>query len=107
VSETVLLTGATGFLGMELLARLIERDGVSVLCLVRADSDDAAQARLAEVVGRLYDEPPAGAADVRAVAGDVSKPDLGLSAAGRAQLRTESAVWRSYAAAVSKVLSPA
>jgi PadR family transcriptional regulator PadR len=30
-----------------------------------------------------------------------------LSAAGRAQLRTESAVWRSYAAAVSKVLSPA
>ena len=30
-----------------------------------------------------------------------------LSAAGRAQLRTESAVWKQYAAAVSKVLSPA
>ena len=30
-----------------------------------------------------------------------------LSAAGRAQLRAESAVWRNYAAAVSKVLSPA
>jgi long-chain acyl-CoA synthetase len=83
VNETVLLTGATGFLGMELLARLIERDEVSVLCLVRADSDDAAQARLAEVIERLYDEPPAGAADVRAVAGDVSKPDLGLSATSR------------------------
>ena len=30
-----------------------------------------------------------------------------LSAAGRTQLRAESAVWRNYAAAVSKVLSPA
>lgn len=30
-----------------------------------------------------------------------------LSAAGRAQLHTETAVWRNYAAAVSKVLSPA
>lgn len=30
-----------------------------------------------------------------------------LSTAGRAQLRAESAVWRNYAAAVSKVLSPA
>ena len=30
-----------------------------------------------------------------------------LSASGRVQLRAESAVWRNYAAAVSKVLSPA
>ena len=30
-----------------------------------------------------------------------------LSAAGRAQLKAESAVWRNYAAAVSKVLNPA
>jgi PadR family transcriptional regulator, regulatory protein PadR len=30
-----------------------------------------------------------------------------LSVSGRAQLRAESAVWRNYAAAVSKVLSPA
>ena len=30
-----------------------------------------------------------------------------LSTAGRAQLRAESAVWRNYAAAVSKVLNPA
>jgi transcriptional regulator len=29
-----------------------------------------------------------------------------LTAAGRAQLRAESAVWKAYAAAVSKVLSP-
>ena len=30
-----------------------------------------------------------------------------LSQSGRSQLRAESAVWRNYAAAVSKVLSPA
>jgi PadR family transcriptional regulator len=30
-----------------------------------------------------------------------------LTAAGRAQLRAETAVWRNYAEAVSKVLSPA
>ena len=30
-----------------------------------------------------------------------------LTTAGRAQLREESAVWKSYAAAVTKVLSPA
>lgn len=30
-----------------------------------------------------------------------------LTTAGRAQLRAESAVWKSYAAAVTKVLSPA
>ena len=42
MSDAVLLTGATGFLGMELLARLIERDDAEVICLVRAPSADAA-----------------------------------------------------------------
>ena len=58
VSETVLLTGATGFLGMELLARLIERGDTDVVCLVRAPTASAANERLATVFGRLYEEPP-------------------------------------------------
>ena len=37
----VLLTGATGFLGMEVLARLLERGDRDVVCLVRADDDGA------------------------------------------------------------------
>ena len=40
----ILLTGATGFLGMEVLARLLERTDHEVLCLVRAP-DDAGRAR--------------------------------------------------------------
>ena len=46
VSETILLTGATGFLGMELVARLLERPDTELICLVRAASQEAADERL-------------------------------------------------------------
>src|SRR5204863_308093 len=46
----ILLTGATGFLGGEILARLLERRGGPVYALVRAGSDSDAQARLDSVV---------------------------------------------------------
>ena len=39
----VFLTGATGFLGMEVLARLLEKGDRDVIALVRA-ADDAAAA---------------------------------------------------------------
>jgi len=86
VSDTVLLTGATGFLGMELLARLLEQGERDVVCLIRAPSDAAARERLATVVERLYDDPPAALERVSAVAGDVAVPDLGLSAPDREAL---------------------
>ena len=86
MSETVLLTGATGFLGMEVLARLIERDDVEVICLVRAPSRQAAQGRLDLLYGQLYDEPPPGIRSVSVVAGDVSVDGLGLDAAAREEL---------------------
>jgi thioester reductase-like protein len=86
VSETVLLTGATGFLGMELLARLIEREDCSVVCLIRAESAEAAAERLAGVIARLYDDPPEAAARVRAIAGDVAAEGLGLSPDEREEL---------------------
>ena len=60
MSEAILLTGATGFLGMELLARLIEEGEDEVICLVRAGTQEEADARLAAVFARLFDEPPAG-----------------------------------------------
>ena len=79
MSDTVLLTGATGFLGMELLARLLERDEGEVICLIRAPSPEAASERLTNVPVRLYDEPPKSIERVRAVAGDVAAPGLGLA----------------------------
>ena len=42
----ILLTGATGFVGMELLVRLLERGDRDVVALVRARDDREAQARM-------------------------------------------------------------
>jgi thioester reductase-like protein len=62
----VLLTGATGFVGREILARFLDRDDTRVFALVRAKDDAAAAERL-----------PAHAR-LRAVAGDIERPGLGL-----------------------------
>ena len=43
----LLLTGATGFVGMEVLARFLERSDRHVVALVRAEDDDRAAERLA------------------------------------------------------------
>jgi thioester reductase-like protein len=96
MSGAILLTGATGFLGMDALARLLERadddDGErrrggendQIAVLVRARDAAGAQQRLRGLLARLYDEPPAGAAErVRAVRGDLLEPGLGISPSDR------------------------
>ena len=72
VSSRILLTGATGFLGMEVLARLLERTDREVLCLVRADDQDAAERRLDDVLAKLYSDASGYRARVRALAGDLT-----------------------------------
>jgi thioester reductase-like protein len=64
----VLLTGATGFVGRELLARFLDRDEGHVHALVRASDDDEAAARL-----------PAHER-MSVWAADIERPGLGLSA---------------------------
>jgi thioester reductase-like protein len=83
----VLLTGATGFVGMELLARYLERGERHVVTLVRADSHDAAQARVNAVLENLFGtEGPDYRSRVHAVAADMTAPDLGLTEAERMRL---------------------
>jgi thioester reductase-like protein len=84
----VFLTGATGFLGMEVLARLLER-GDDVVALVRASDDAGAQDRLYGVLGQLYRDPSRYADRVRGVAGDVTQPALGIEPATRSALAGE------------------
>ena len=73
---STLLTGATGFLGMEVLVRLLG-DERPLLALVRGHDGEDADARLAETLDRLG--VPAGRrAGVRAVGGDLTAPGLGL-----------------------------
>jgi nucleoside-diphosphate-sugar epimerase len=72
MSREVLLTGATGFLGMEVLARLLERTDRDVLCLVRAGDEEAAEARLDGVLSTLYRDASPYRGRVRALSGDLT-----------------------------------
>jgi thioester reductase-like protein len=85
----VLLTGATGFLGMEVLARLLERAEREIVCLVRAEDDGAARRRLDDVLAQLWDDPEPHRECTRAVAGDVTHPGLGMRPAVRTGLAEE------------------
>lgn len=86
MSGAILLTGATGFLGMETLARLIDRGEQQIIVLVRTDDDRGVQQRLARVLAQLYDEPGRLADQVHAVRGDLLEPGLGLSREDRRRL---------------------
>lgn len=87
MSGAVLLTGATGFVGTELLARLLERGERPVVALVRADSDEAAQGRVDSVLKNIFGaQASRRAARVQALAADLTAPDLGLSAVRRTWL---------------------
>ena len=78
--EAILLTGATGFVGMAVLARLLERTDREVVVLVRAASQSQAEARLNAVLGSMFTAPERHRGRVRAVCGDLTAPGLGLGA---------------------------
>lgn len=85
--STVLLTGATGFLGAWVCRELVEQTDARVVCLVRGGSPQEAgrrlRARLTEVG---LDEP---GRRVRAVPGDLDRPLLGMMPAHYARLADE------------------
>ena len=78
--KAILLTGATGFVGMAVLARLLERTDREVVVLVRAASRSEADARLNALLSSVFDAPDRHRARVRAVCGDLTAPGLGLGA---------------------------
>lgn len=107
--RTVLLTGATGFLGRYLALEWLERmdmvDG-KVIALVRAKSDDEARARLDKTFGvgspqgdpklvAHYQELAAGHLEV--IAGDKGEANLGL----------DPQTWRRLADTVDLIVDPA
>jgi thioester reductase-like protein len=87
----ILLTGATGLVGGELLPRLLRAaPSASLYCLVRARDGAALERRAADLIAdpRL---PAGAAARIRVVAGDTRAPDLGLGErrqALRAEIRS-------------------
>ena len=83
------MTGATGFLGMEVLARLLERGDRTVYALVRASDADAAQERIDGVLAKLWSDPEPYRHLVRPVPGDVTQDGLGIASDQRAVLAEE------------------
>jgi fatty acid CoA ligase FadD9 len=103
--RTVLLTGATGFLGRYLALEWLERmdlvDG-KLICLVRARSDDEARSRLDKTFDtgdpKLLAHYQKLAADhLEVIAGDKGEANLGL----------EQSVWQRLADTVDFIVDPA
>ncbi len=87
MSGELLITGATGFVGMEVLGRYLESSDERIIAPVRAPNDLAAADRmrgtLRELFGiraRRYER------RVEAIAADLTKPGLGLGQARREQI---------------------
>ena len=53
----VLVTGATGYLGIHILRELIDSDAQQIYCLVRGKSADAAERRLKSLLFYYFDRP--------------------------------------------------
>ena len=101
----VLLTGTTGFVGMELLARYLERSDRHVFALIRAADPAAARDRLDSVLRNLFGVRAARYANrVEAVAADVTSPGLGLTERRREELARRVSTIVHSAASVSFTL---
>lgn len=75
MSSTVFFTGFPGFLGCELLPRVLRRSpDARAVCLVQSKFAGLSRQRLEE----LERDEPALAGRVRLVEGDITRPDLGL-----------------------------
>ena len=82
----VLVTGATGFLGMELMARLLQDRNRRVWALVRASSQAEAETRVRATLASLVRDPEAVAGRVVPVAGDITRDGLSLEPRVRDEL---------------------
>ncbi|WP_214327473.1 non-ribosomal peptide synthetase [Nonomuraea sediminis] len=76
--RTVLVTGATGFVGARVVHQLLSATDLRVICLTRAADHEHARRRVIDALGgqRLWD--PGIGERLEAMAGDLSKPWFGL-----------------------------
>lgn len=81
-----LLTGATGFLGRQMLGQLLAQGQTTVVCLVRGSDAAQAKARLLAALREAELLPERTEDRIQIVCGDVAAPDLGLSAEDYAAL---------------------
>ena len=86
--RTVLLTGATGFVGSFLLRQLLTATDARVVCLVRATEERAARERIAAALARAGYRGDQGHR-LAVAAADLASPGLGLDALAWSRLAAE------------------
>lgn len=74
----ILLTGATGYLGIHLLADYLEHDSGIAYCLVRGNNQPDSEARLTQLLKFYFNERYTIGGRVRVICGDLQKDGLGL-----------------------------
>jgi thioester reductase-like protein len=94
----VVLSGATGFLGGEVLARLLVDREEPVYVLIRASDDGAARRRLHETLTNLLGDPAPWSRRAIAVPADLTREGLGLSR-HRLEWLAERCAWMVHCAA--------
>lgn len=77
--NAIFLTGATGFLGAFLLNDLLHQTSAKIYCLVRATNYEEASRKIQENLQRYCLKPGTFLSRVIPIAGDLSKPLLGLT----------------------------
>ena len=77
--QHVFLTGATGFVGAHLLGELLSETDATVSCLVRAESEDEAQARIRDNLARYHLWNDEWVSRIVPVPGDLGRPLFGLT----------------------------
>jgi myxalamid-type nonribosomal peptide synthetase MxaA len=103
--DAVLLTGATGFFGMFMLAELLAATGSAVRCLVRGASVDEARRRLAASWAKYCPDREIPVDRVLVVPGNLAQPLLGLGESGFRELaRSIEAIY--HAGASVNYMSP-
>lgn len=94
----IVLTGATGFLGGEVLARLLERDNRTIYVLIRARDHAEADKRLRQTIVGLLGRAEPWMHRTVAIAADLERADMGLDGWQR-QWLAERAEWIIHCAA--------
>ncbi len=102
VPRELLLTGATGYLGIHLVQALLTDPAHRITCLVRAASPEAGLARLMMTAARF--DVVLDADRLRVVTGEVAQPRLGLRDADWASLAAGVVVSYHCAAQVPQIL---
>lgn len=77
--NTVLLTGATGFVGAQLLHQLLQAGNAKVICLVRAPSIDKAQEKITQALAKQNLLISDLSARTEIMLADLEQPGLGLT----------------------------